>query len=82
MRNIRPDLKEYIGSAGFLYDTPEEASKLLQQNSLRKCVRQVLSKQKSPAWTIIYVYSKSYGRRHTNNQLSDNSLAATKDSEP
>lgn len=30
MRNIRPDLKEYIGGAGFLYDTPEEASKLLQ----------------------------------------------------
>ena len=30
MRNIRPDLKEYIGSAGFLYDTPEEASKILQ----------------------------------------------------
>ena len=30
MKNIRPDLKEYIGSAGFLYDTPEEASKILQ----------------------------------------------------
>ena len=30
MRNIRPDLKEYIGGAGYLYDTPEEASNILK----------------------------------------------------
>lgn len=30
MRNIRPDLKEYIGGAGFLYNTPDEASNILR----------------------------------------------------
>ena len=30
MRNIRPDLKDYIGGAGFLYNTPDEASKILR----------------------------------------------------
>ena len=30
MRNIRPDLKAYIGNAGYLYNTPEEASAILR----------------------------------------------------
>ena len=30
MRNIRPDLKTYIGNAGYLYNTPEEASAILR----------------------------------------------------
>ena len=30
MRNIRPDLKEYIGNAGFLYNTPDEAIRIFQ----------------------------------------------------
>ena len=31
MANIRPDLKEYIGDAGFLFDTIEEAQKIVSQ---------------------------------------------------
>ena len=30
IRNIRPDLKTYIGNAGYLYNTPEEASAILR----------------------------------------------------
>jgi glycosyltransferase involved in cell wall biosynthesis len=31
MANIRPDLKEYVGDAGFLYDSVEEAAEILRQ---------------------------------------------------
>ena len=31
MANIRPDLKQYIGDAGFLFDTIDEARKIISQ---------------------------------------------------
>lgn len=31
MQNIRPDLDEYVGGAGFLFDTPEEAAEIVSQ---------------------------------------------------
>jgi len=31
MQNIRPDLKDYIGDCGFLFDTVEEAAKIVSQ---------------------------------------------------
>jgi hypothetical protein len=31
MANIRPDLQEYVGEAGYLYDTVKQAAELLRQ---------------------------------------------------
>lgn len=39
MQNIRPDLSDYIGEAGFLFDTTEQAASILRQpypDSMRK----------------------------------------------
>jgi hypothetical protein len=84
MANIRPDLREYAGPAGFLYDSLDKVVKLFVNRCLKKIGKPVSSKPKNPTFFSTDRYCFDSGACHSRLArksrrwlLSDSSLSSS-----